>query len=256
MKISVIIPNYNSGKFLEKCLDSVFNQTYDAFEVIVADGHSTDNSPQILKRYQKLHKNLKVIYRVSKGISDNINAGMKLATGDVVGYLCADDTYEPKCLEIVAQYFKQPIVQWVYGKSKIIDSEGREIRRFVTKVKELFQKRYTYIDLQCVDFIVQLTVFLRRQFYQQIGEYNVDLKFGMDYDYCLRAGKVSKPMFIDWYLANWRAHSESTSEKEHVAEARQALGIQKRFSGWWFRPIQYGVYLLTILLYWVVSKLK
>jgi glycosyltransferase involved in cell wall biosynthesis len=256
MKISVIIPNYNSGKYLGKCLDSVFRQTYQDFEVIVADGHSTDNSAEILKRFQKLRKNLKVVYRVSKGTSDNINAGMKLATGDVVGYLCADDAYEPNCLETVAEYFRKPEVQWAYGKSKIIDGEGREIRRLITKAKEIFQKRYSYVALQCVDFIVQLTVFLRRQFYQQVGEYNVDLKYGMDYDYCLRAGRVSKPVFIDEYLANWRAHSESTSEKEHVAEAKQAFEIQKRYSKWWLRSIQRKVRLLTILLYWVMSKSK
>jgi len=254
MKISVIIPNYNSGKYLAQCLDSVFSQSYKNFEVIVADGHSTDSSPQILKRYQKLHKNLKVVYRESKGISDNINAGMKLATGDIVGYLCADDIYEPQCLEMVAECFKNPKVQWVYGKSKIIDSEGKEERSLVTKGKEIFQKRYSYTSLQCVDFIVQLTVFSRKQFHQKVGEYDVGLKFGMDYDYCLRAGKVSKPIFIGWYLANWRAHSESTSEKEHVAEAKQAFNIQRRYSKWYFRPIQYCVYALTVLLYWIMSK--
>jgi glycosyltransferase involved in cell wall biosynthesis len=255
MKISVIIPNYNSGQFLTKCLDSVFSQSYKDFEVIVADGYSTDNSPEILERYQKLHKNLKVVYRASKGTSDNINAGMKLATGDIVGYLCADDIYEQFCLSMVANVFKfSPRTQWVYGKSKIIDGEGKEIRNFVTKGKEVFQKRYNYTALQCVDFIVQLTVFARKQFYQQVGEYNVNLKYGMDYDYCLRAGKVSKPAFLDWYLANWRAHGESTSEKEHVAEAKQAFEIQRRFSKRWFRPIQWSVYLLTVLLYRVMSK--
>ncbi len=145
-------------------------------------------------------------------------------------------------------------MQWAYGKSKIIDGEGREIRRLVTKAKEVFQKRYSYTALQCVDFIVQLTVFLRRQFYQQIGEYNVNLKYGMDYDYCLRAGKVRTPVFIDICLANWRAHGESTSEKEHMAEALQAFGIQKRYSRWWFRPAQYGVYSLTVLLYWIMGR--
>jgi glycosyltransferase involved in cell wall biosynthesis len=256
MKISVIIPNYNSGKFLGKCLDSVFNQTYRDFEVIVADGHSTDNSAEILKRYQKLHKNLKVVFRESRGTSDNINAGMKLAIGDIVGYLCADDAYEPNCLETVAGYFRKPEVQWAYGKSRIIDGEGKEIRRLVTKAKEIFQKRYSYTALQCVDFIVQLTVFMRRGFYQQVGEYNVDLKYGMDYEYCLRAGKKSKPVFIDAYLAKWRAHDESTSEKEHVAEALQALMIQRQYSGWWLRLAQWKVCFWTILLYWVIGKLR
>jgi len=256
MKISVVIPNYNSGKYLERCLDSVFSQDYDNYEVIVADGRSTDNSKWILKRYQKLHKNLIVVFRDSLGQSDNINAGMQLAVGEVVGYLCADDTYDAHCLKTVAKCFKNQKVEWAYGKSRIIDGEGKEIRRFVTRLKETFQKRYSYTTLQCLDYIVQLAVFARQRFYQQVGKYDVKLKYSMDYDYCLRAGEVSKPMFINEYLASWRAHGESVSEKEHKAEAKQAFGIQCKYSRWWLRPIQLKVYLLTVLLYWIMSRLK
>lgn len=254
MKISVIIPNYNSGKYLEKCLDSIFRQSYRNFEVIVVDGYSIDNSIEILKRYEKQHRNLHLLFTRTQGESSHINVGMEKADGDIVAYLCADDTYEPTCLEMVVQYFINSKTQWVYGKSKIINGDDKEVRHLVTMAKEFFQKRYSYTALQCVDFIVQLTVFMRREFYQQIGEYNIKLKYGMDYDYCLRAGKKDTPVFIDSYLANWRAHSESTSEKEHQAEALQALRIQRRYSRWQFRPIQWIVYSLTVLLYWAMSR--
>lgn len=254
MKISVIIPNYNSGKYLEKCLDSIFRQSHRNFEVIVVDGYSTDNSVEILKKYKKLHKNLYVIFTRTQGESAHINVGMERADGDIVAYLCADDTYEPTCLETVVRYFINTKTQWVYGKSKIINGDDKEVRRFVTSAKEVFQRRYSYTALQCVDFIVQLTVFMKRELYQEIGDYNTELKYGMDYDCCLRAGGKSKPVFIDTYLANWRAHSESISEKEHKAEALQALRIQKRYSKWQFRPIQWCVYSLTVLLYWLMGK--
>lgn len=254
MKLSIIIPSYNSGKYLEKCLNSIFVQSYRNFEVIVVDEYSTDNSLEILTRLHKLHKNLHIVLTRIKGQSAHINIGMERAKGDVVAYMCADDIYEPRCFELIAKCFENPEVQWAYGKSKIIDGEGKEIRSIVTKAKEFFQKRYSYTTLQCVDYIVILTVFSRRQFQQQVGEYNANLKYGMDYDYCLRAGKKSRPIFIDKYLASWRAHGGSTSEKEHKAEAKQALGIQRRFSRWWFRPIQWCTYSLTVSLYWLMSK--
>ena len=251
MKISIIIPNLNSGKYLEACLNSIFSQSYKNFEVIVVDGYSTDNSKDILDKYTKsFYRRLFIVYRRPQGQSDAINAGMSMATGDIVTYICADDTYEPRCFEKVIKCFiKNPNVDWVYGKGKIIDSNGREVRSFITNSKKFLQSKYNYHILQCVDYIVQPTVFIRKEFFEQIGCFNTELEYVMDYEYWLRAGKVSKPRFINKRLASWRAHSSSTSELGHKAQARQALEVQSWYSPWYFRPIQWLVYTVTVTLY-------
>lgn len=251
MKISIIIPNLNSGKYLEECLDSIFSQSYRNFEVIIVDGYSTDSSQDTIKKYakRKHNKHLVICYRKPQGQSDAINAGMSIVTGDIVTYICADDTYAPKCFERIAKCFsKHHGIQWTYGLGRIINS-SKEKRRFITYSKQLLQYNYNYNILRCVDFIVQPTVFIRKEFFKQIGEFNTTLKYVMDYEWWLRAGNVSKPRFINRHLANWRAHSSSLTEREHKAEAKQAMLVQSWYSPWYYRPIQWIVYIVTITLY-------
>ena len=92
-KISVIIPNYNYGSFIEETICSVVNQNYKNLEIIVIDGGSIDNSVEILKKY-----NSQINYWISEkdeGQADAINKGLIAATGDYVAYLNSDDTYLP-----------------------------------------------------------------------------------------------------------------------------------------------------------------
>ena len=255
MKISIVVPIFNGKQYLEKCFDSIFAQNYKNFEVTVVDGYSTDGTWEVLDKYKKKYpKRLRLIYSTLKGESEHINEGMQFSKGDIVAYLCADDTYEPECFERVAKYFNvHPKAQWVYGRTKIIDSEDKEIRGFITKAKEMLQSRYNYNTLGCVNYIAEPSVFMRKSFYQQVGEYNKRLAFAADYDYWLRAGRVCKPGFINRHLANWRAHSGSISVNKYKAEAMQAFEAQKRYSNWWFRPIQWVIYLATVMLYLIIS---
>jgi len=252
MKISVIIPNYNSGKYLEKSLDSIFGQEYKDVEVIVVDGGSTDNSLEILRKYQGVYSDLRVHHTETEGQVDHINTGMALARGDIVSWLCADDTYEPGCFDTIAERFGRPEVQWVYGRVKIIDEAGTEVRGIVTKAKEVLQPVYSYPALQCVCFISEPSVFMRRNFYERIGEYDKNLPLTADYDYWLRAGKLSAPMFIDQHLANWRAHGGSTSVNSYRTQMVQAYRVQRQYSGWCLSPVQWVVCWATICLYKVL----
>jgi glycosyltransferase involved in cell wall biosynthesis len=253
MRFSIIIPNYNSGKYLAKSLDSIFKQTFKDFEVIVADGYSTDNSMEIIKKYQKVHDNLYVYLTESSGEVAHINYGMSKARGEIVSWLCADDSYEHDCLEVVNEYFKNLTTQWVYGKVKIINDRDNEVRGIVTNAKEVIQPRYQYYNLQCVCFISEPSVFMRRRFYQEIGEYDNRLALTADYDYWLRAGKLSHPVFIDHHLANWRAHDGSTSVNNYKLQMIQAYEVQKRYSGFWLRPIQWLICKSEIALYKIMK---
>jgi len=254
MKLSIIIPSYNSGKYLGKCLKSIFNQSYQNFEVIVIDGHSSDRSREILKHYS-LCENFRCELREPQGEYDAINAGMKLATGDVVAYLDADDTYEPECFERVVQAFRQnPDTLWLYGKGKIIDKEGHESRGIVTTVKKLFWPMRSYRALQCFNYIVQPATFMRKTFHSKVGMFDTQLKYDADYEYWLRAWTMSPPLFLNKHLANWRAHDEALSIKEYKPEAKEAFKIQKLYSEWWLRPAQWAVCQLTILLYWAIGS--
>ena len=91
-KVSVIIPVYNTEKYLEKCLDSVCNQTLSDIEIICVDDCSTDNSLNILKEYAQKDNRIKLIeFKENKGAAAARNEGIKAATGEYIGFIDSDD---------------------------------------------------------------------------------------------------------------------------------------------------------------------
>lgn len=249
MKISVAIPNYNSGKYLARSLDSIFNQSYPYYEVVIADGGSTDNSLDVIREYQKKYPNLYLCSTRTKTEVEHINVGLELTRGDIIAWLCADDTYDPNCFRHVSDRFRDPSIQWVYGRTKIIDDSGAEVRQAITRLKELLQPRYSYAALRIIPFIAMPAVFMRRSFYQQIGRYDESILIAADYDYWLKAGRLSRPSFIDHQMGCWRAHSGSTSVNKYKEQMRQVYEAQKRHPGWWLRPAQWAEWRLSVWLY-------
>ena len=100
-KFSIIIPVYNVEKYLKKCLDSVFNQTYKDYEVIVVNDGTKDNSMDIVKDYA-----VKVINQKNQGLSAARNAGVKKATGDYLIFLDSDDYWEKGLLKELSKSLK------------------------------------------------------------------------------------------------------------------------------------------------------
>ena len=97
--ISIVTPVYNTEKYLSECLDSIFAQTMPDIELICVDDGSTDNSLNILKDYQKKHKNLKVISQKNGGPGVARNTGIDNATGKYICFWDSDDIFEPDALE-------------------------------------------------------------------------------------------------------------------------------------------------------------
>ena len=146
---SIVTPSYNQAQFLERTILSVISQKGDfAIEYIIMDGGSTDGSIEIIKKYasQILDKTYPIrckavtLFRKSekdKGQSDAINKGLRMATGDVVAWLNSDDTYRPGAFQHVAHAFAQGHVQWCFGQCRIINTHDHEIRKPITRYKNL-----------------------------------------------------------------------------------------------------------------------
>jgi hypothetical protein len=149
---------------------------------------------------------------------------MKLAQGDIIAYLCADDIYEPGCLRKVADFFTgNTDRRWVYGKCRIINESGREIRKPITWYKVFWQKRYGYTWLLVTNFIAQPAVFWCREMVDETGLLDVHAHLTMDYDYWLRLGAKHEPGFIDEYLARFRWHPVSKSATGFTAASKASL---------------------------------
>lgn len=97
--ISIIVPIYNTAKYLPKCLDSIITQTYKNLEIILINDGSTDNSGEIIKKYTKKDKRIKTINQENQGQSNARNNGLKIASGNYISFIDSDDTIEPNFIE-------------------------------------------------------------------------------------------------------------------------------------------------------------
>ena len=138
--VSVIIPNYNHARYLEQRLDSVLNQTYQNFEVIILDDHSTDNSLEVINRYKdNPHIKQIVVNETNSGSTfKQWDKGIHLATGDIIWIAESDDYCELNLLdELVRIYTSKPDMAYVYTTSIMVDENGKKggISRYDLGVK-------------------------------------------------------------------------------------------------------------------------
>jgi glycosyltransferase involved in cell wall biosynthesis len=223
----VVTPCLNARATLEEALASVRLQDYDRVEHVVVDGGSTDGTVELLEKAE----GIRYVSEPDRGLSDAMNKGIGMATGDVIGWLNADDMYLPSALSKVAKAFEEhPDALWVTGRCRIIDGSGREIRKPVTAYKNLFLKHYSYSLYLTQNFISAPATFVHRRGHDQAGLYDERFRISMDYDLFLRLGKIADPIVLDEELSCFRMAHEIASLsmsgfdrqfQEHAQNARE-----------------------------------
>jgi glycosyltransferase involved in cell wall biosynthesis len=116
LKISIITPTFNSEKYLERCIKSIQSQDYNNIEHIIIDGDSTDETRNIIKKYQN-NKTI-LISEKDDGIWDAMNKGLKIASGNIVGFLNSDDYYYPDAIKTVVKYFNNNNIDFLFGTTQ------------------------------------------------------------------------------------------------------------------------------------------
>ncbi|SDB21832.1 glycosyltransferase family 2 protein [Eubacterium oxidoreducens] len=150
-KVSIIVPNYNNGPFLEQCLDSLIRQTYHNIEIICVDGGSTDQSKDIFQKYQSLDERIRYLEVLQQSVSVSRNAGLSEATGDYVMFVDADDWTDERTVEKALSVMEQEqadIVMWSYVREfkdhslekKIFDFDYRVFEK--EQVQEKIHRRF------------------------------------------------------------------------------------------------------------------
>lgn len=214
-KISIISPSLNQGEFIEETILSVLSQDYENFEYIVVDGLSSDETLGILEKYAD---KLTWISEEDSGQTNAINKGIRMATGDIIGYLNSDDILLPNALKKVAEAFQEhPDTMWLTGKSLIINEDGESIRQWITTYKNLHLRMHNFKSLLIADYISQPATFWRREVVSEVGYLDESLHYVMDYEYWLRTYQQFQPVFVNAYLAGFRVHKSSkTTEGSHT----------------------------------------
>ncbi len=212
--ISIVIPSYNKVKYIAKTLESIVNQSYKNYEVIIQDGGSTDGTLDIIKKYAKKYpKYISFVSKKDDGQLDAINTGLKKAKGDIVTFINADDVYTEGAFDsVVGHYIENPDVLWLVGKCKIVDDKDDEIAKFWTFCKnKLMSFNLYFLLLLTSNYLSQPSVFLTKKAYLKYGPFYGNKKFVYEYDMWLTLGKVSMPVVINKYLSRFRISEDNIS---------------------------------------------
>jgi glycosyltransferase len=180
MKVSIITAVLNNRIILEDCIRSIMQQTYQHKECIVVDGGSTDGTMDIIKKYER--HIAKWISEPDRGLYDALNKGIRIATGDIVGFLNADDFYaNNKVIETVVKTMKEQNVDSCYGDLQYVDKKNiqKVIRYWKSSPykKGLFYKGW---------MPPHPTFFVKKKIYEQYGSFNTQFRIAADYELMLR----------------------------------------------------------------------
>jgi glycosyltransferase involved in cell wall biosynthesis len=194
--VSIITPSYNAMPFLKATVESIKSQNYPNLEHIVMDGGSTDDSIE----YLKTQKHIDWTSEKDRGQSHAINKAFAKVKGDIIGWLNADDTYEPETLNTIVKYFMEnPEVDFLHSDINIIDEDGEFIG--ITKAGP-----FSVGELLIKNKIKQPTLFFRRKIIDELKGVDEKLHYVMDMELWLRMGiKGYKDHYFEGKrLANFR----------------------------------------------------
>lgn len=228
--VSVVMPTLNQAGYICSAIDSVLNQECDfSVECIVMDGGSSDGTIDVLRSYGDA---IRWTSAADGGQSDALNRGLHMTTGDVLGWLNSDDLYEPGALQRVVDVLRaEPSTAWVYGRVRIVDESGHEIRRPITAYKNWQMRRFSSRRLLVENWISQMGVFWRRSAWEVVGGFRTDLHLAMDYDYWLRLAKHWPGRHIPEYLAAFRWYASSKSGSNYRAQFMEELNVAREHAG-------------------------
>lgn len=201
--VSIIVPAYNYARYLDDAIKSILSQTYTNFELIVLDDGSTDNTREVLERYTgqfywETQKNM--------GQAATLNKGWRMASGEILAYLSADDILYPEAVATSVEHLRaNSDTVLTYCDYDLIGPNSSAIRRVNAP------------DFDYEEMIVRFVcppgpgAFFRRDAFEAAGLWNSELKQIPDYDYWLRLGLQDEFLRIPEVLAGFRVHGDSQS---------------------------------------------
>lgn len=220
-KVSVVTPSYNSAVYIDDAIRSVDRQENVSVEHLVIDGVSTDGALDIVKNYAQV----KWISEPDKGQSDAINKGFRRATGELVGWLNADDYYLPGALAaITAAADHHPEADVFYGDCVFVDASGALLR---SKVEHEFD-RDILMYFGC--HIPSTSTFFRRRVLESGLLLDCDYRVCMDFEYFARLADAGfRFHYVPRVIAAFRWHEDNVSLTQYARRAKERLRVQRRF---------------------------
>ena len=215
-KVSVLMTVYNTSKFLKRAINSVINQTYKNFELIVVDDCSTDNSTKIIKKI-KNNKIKKFFFKKKIGRIEALNFALKKSTGEYVAILDSDDLSNKNRLTIQTKILNEDENLMLVGSmTKIVNNIKKKIYVYPSREEAL-----NFHDvIHHKNIFPFSTVIFKKKIIKDIGNFSKDTKYAIDFEFILRVKKKYKIYLIPKILGLNTLRFGSLSEKKNLALAR------------------------------------
>jgi len=223
-RISIITPSYNQGQFLEETILSVLNQNYPNLEYMIIDGGSSDNSLEIINRYQ--HRLAYWVSEPDRGQAEAINKGFARATGDIIAFLNSDDTYVAGALHAVGHYFENHRdCRWVCGHSLMYGLTEKAPHLLKVRVpRSLAEVLFSNIAA------ISTSSFWRREIAEQYGGFDVEYRYSFDMDlYARLVSNGERCEALDYPISTYRLHEDSKSVSELDSFKREVVAVRNKY---------------------------
>lgn len=223
VRLSIITPVFNGIRFIESCIINVIEQNCRGLEHIIIDGGSSDGTVDVIRAYAKRYGHIKWISEKDKGQSDAMNKGIRMAQGDILGFLNVDDFYEPNVLCRIIEYFKTlPEPSLIVGNCHRWNDRG-----------EIYEENKP-AKLGIRDLMLGWNInpcpvnpsqyFYHKSLHEKIGPYSVEEHLTLDIDFLLRAVQIANVVYFDEFWGNYRfIKGTKTFDDEKRGERYRAI---------------------------------
>jgi glycosyltransferase involved in cell wall biosynthesis len=231
--VTVVTPSLNQGRYLEEAITSVLEQDYPRVEHIVIDGGSTDATLEILER----HPHLRWVSEPDSGQAAAINKGFRMGSGDVYGWLNADDYYLPGAISAAVEVLRTTGCALVHGGWLRVDDGGNVLG-------EVPVVPFDYrLQLEHRNAVCQPGSFFTRDAYWATGGVDESYHYAMDYELWLKLGARFNVAHVDRTQAAYRYHGESKSISRYDEFVPETIRASRAHGGRFFSPLYMDFYL-------------
>ena len=235
--VSVIIPSYNSEKYIEETIQSVLKQSEQDVEIIVVDDGSPDKQADVIKRIAKIDSRVKYIYQDNQGVCSARNHGYQLSRGKFIAFLDSDDVWLPNNLEVKIEKFSQGSFGLVHSDAVVIN-EHSEIQKEVLSGNEgdLIDEMLAWESTQIPG---PSSILVKRKVYETIGGFDINLSTAADQDFFLRIAskyKIGRVPAVTW---QYRIHDQNMHSNIAVMEKDVLYVYNKALKNNFFKSISF-----------------
>ena len=249
-KISIITPSYNQGNFIEDAIISVMKQGYSNYEHIIIDGGSTDETLSILRKYPHLIW----VSEPDEGQTDALQKALIKVSGDIIGWLNADDYYEEKTFLKVINELNVKNLDAIYANLKYVDKNKSLIKARISKSSYFLSNKFVS---KFICFIPSTTFFFKREILNEKISFDKNMNFGMDKDFFANIYhnnfKIKK---IEANFAFFRLHGDNKFEhrrniKNFIIDTKEGLYIYNKYSQFKLPKNFFGYFIYVLIRFFI-----